>query len=202
MRIDRLKKWTCLILIAAFLPAFACKETATEAAREKSVLINEVVSSNKRSLVDENVGSPDWVELYNPTSEAVSLSGYGISDSMRNLHKYVFEEGVSIAPGAYLVIYCGDNSGVTKTDVPCTGFGLSKSGDYLFLTDEFYGLIQQLEIPALYTDVSYARREDGAFGYCASPTPGAANTEPIVSALIYLFAENGSASLRISEVMH
>ena len=196
------KKGVCILLIGMLLmPLLACAGFGQGDTPQEGLLINEVVSSNKRSLVDENVGSPDWVELYNPTDAAISLKGYGISDNLRNLHKYVFDDNSSIAPGAYLVIYCGDNSGVTKTDVPCTGFGLSKSGDYLFLTDNYYGLLQQVEIPALYTDVSYARREDGTFGYCATPTPGAPNTEPILASLDSLFTENAGASLLISEVM-
>ena len=35
--------------------------------------VNEIVSSNKRSLVDPDVGSPDWIELYNTSSSAILL---------------------------------------------------------------------------------------------------------------------------------
>ncbi len=165
-----------------------------------NLVINEVVSSNKQSLVDPDIGSPDWVELFNPTDKAIVLSGYGLSDNLRNLHKFLFED-IAIGPGEYLVIYCADNSGLTKTSVPCTGFGLSKSGDKLFLTDNYYGVLSQVDVPALLSDVSYARRPDGSYGFCATPTPGSANTEPILSSMENLFSSIESANVRISEVM-
>ncbi|MEG1525276.1 MAG: lamin tail domain-containing protein [Clostridia bacterium] len=195
------KQIICILTVAALLPlTVACDAITASSGVSSSIIINEVVSSNKRSLVDTSAGSPDWIELYNASDQKIQLKNYGISDNLRNLHKYVFPD-ISIEPGGYLVIYAGDNNGITKTDVPCTGFGLSKSGDYLFLTDEYYGVVQQIEIPQLYTDVSYARRSDGSFGFCATPTPGAANTEPIEDNLESLFGVQSKNTLTISEVM-
>ena len=31
-------------------------------------------------LYDEDGDTPDWIEIYNPTSEPVNLSGFGLSD--------------------------------------------------------------------------------------------------------------------------
>ena len=46
----------------------------------QTVHLNEIVSSNGDNLYDEDGDTPDWVEIYNPTSEIVNLSGYGLSD--------------------------------------------------------------------------------------------------------------------------
>lgn len=191
----------CLLVAVALLPlASACGALTASTTKAGALVINEVVSSNKYSLVDGDLGSPDWIELYNASDKPILLNGYGLSDNLRNLNKFVFSD-LAIGPGEYLVVYAADNNGVTKTDVPCTGFGLSKSGDFLYLVDAYYGVVDQLEIPALHTDVSYARRSNGAFGYCASPTPGAANTSQIEDSLDSLFADQKQETLALSEVM-
>ena len=140
-------------MVAAVLPLlFACSQEAP-AADSSALVVNEVVSSNKRSLVDENLGTPDWIELYNSGSAPLDLSGYGISDNMRDLHKYVVPEGTVLGAGEYLVLYAMSAS-EDATSPYITNFGLSKSGDYLFITDAYFGLVAQMEICLLYTSPS------------------------------------------------
>lgn len=189
---------TLLLLGAAFLCGCAAL-SAFSSSTVGTVVINEVVSTNKRSLTDAAYGSPDWIEIYNAGSSPVNLSGYGLSDNMRDFHKYTFPD-VVLAPGAYLLLYATDDNG-QEGSADRTGFGLSKSGDFLFLTDAYYGLVQQMEVPQLITDVSYARRENGTYGYCASPTPGAQNTGAIQSSLDALFGDQNLDDLSISEVL-
>ncbi|MBQ3072317.1 MAG: lamin tail domain-containing protein, partial [Oscillospiraceae bacterium] len=167
-------RWILSVLLAAGLALSLC---ACGAAPSESLLITEVVSSNKQCLLDEAVGSPDWIELYNRSNRDIDLTGYGLSDNMRDFHKYTFPEGTVIRAGEYLVVYASENNGVIPTTVPCTAFGLSKSGDYLFLTDPYYNLLAEMQIPSLVTDVSYARRSDGSFGYSGLPSPGRENAD-------------------------
>jgi hypothetical protein len=198
----KLRKIYLIALAAALLPLlFACS-TPSGSAGSGTLVVNEIVSSNKRSLVDEALGTPDWIELYNAGDQSLDLSGYGVSDNMRDLHKFVFPEGSSIGPGEYLILYAttaeeGDGAAAAF----CTNFGLSKSGDYLFITDAYYGIVAQMEIPALYTDISYARADDGTYGFCAVPSPGAANTGELYMTLEGVFAAENLDALSISEVM-
>ncbi len=198
MRIKPGKTILICALAAAMLPLLlACSE---KSAGTGDLVVNEIVSSNKRSLVDESLGTPDWIELYNAGSEAMDLSGYGVSDNLRDLHKYVLPEGTILGAGEYLVLYAA-NAGDEETANPyVTDFGLSKSGDYLFITDSYYGLIAQMEIPQLYTDISYAREADGSYGYSSVPTPGAENSDKIYATLDAVFAEQNLTALSISEV--
>ena len=46
----------------------------------QKVLINEVMSSNGHTLLDENGDSTDWIELYNAGATPLSVAGYGLSD--------------------------------------------------------------------------------------------------------------------------
>lgn len=189
------------LLAASALLAAACSSLpgAAPGASGGALVINEVVSSNKRCLLDPAVGSPDWIELYNGTGEDINLAGYGLSDNVRKLYKYTFPD-VTIHAGEYLVLYAAENNGVEKTDTICTGFGLSKNGDALYLCDGYYEVVQELNIPALLTDASYARRSDGTYGYCGTPTPGAENTTEIVDNLDTLYVEQDLTALRITEV--
>jgi hypothetical protein len=47
------------------------------------IYINEAMSSNSLTLIDESLGSADWVEFYNSTGRPVNLNGYGLSDNIR-----------------------------------------------------------------------------------------------------------------------
>lgn len=68
---------TAIIAIAMALPLSACSssQSATD-----TVVINEVVTSNKYSLTASDGSAPDWVELYNGTNSSVNLSGWGLTD--------------------------------------------------------------------------------------------------------------------------
>ena len=183
-----------LLAVALFFSCIGCSTGKTSS----GLVISEVVSSNQFSLTTESLGSPDWVEFYNGTSTAINLKGYGFSDNLRNLHKFVFGD-VIIPAGGYIVLYLTNADGVENPDTPVAGFGLSKSGENLFLTDPYYGLVQELTLPALPTDIAYARSTDGAYGYTLVTTPNAPSDE-IVSSLsdIYNVSENG---LTISEIL-
>ncbi len=192
------------VVLAALLPLlFACSSGETTSGAGGELVVNEIVSSNKRSLVGEALGTPDWIELYNAGDEALDLSGYGVSDNLRDLHKFVFPSGTTIEPGAYLTIYATTAADDVSADASayCTNFGLSKSGDYLFITDAYYGIVVQMEIPQLYTDVSYVRASDGTYGFCAIPSPGAANTGEVFMTLDGVFAAQNLDDLSISEVL-
>lgn len=182
---------TILLIILCFLmlaTSNACDlSTLNTGTSGPAIVINEVVTSNGTSLEDDEYGSPDWIELKNTGSSAVSLLGYRITDNIQKVDKAFVMPDVTLAPGECLVLYATKEH---KTDTLsydggpiCIGFSLKLSGENLALEDAKMQLLQELTIPALLRDVSYARKEDGSFGYCAEPTPGADNTTAIYSSL-------------------
>ena len=59
----------CLVLlslIASLLPSVA---------RSQSLVINEVMSSNGMTILDEDGQSPDWIEFYNAGNSSIQLEG-------------------------------------------------------------------------------------------------------------------------------
>src|SRR5258705_13929196 len=55
-----------------------------------TVIISEFVASNVGGLVDEDLDSSDWLELYNFGNGAVNLSGWFLTDNTNNLTKWAF----------------------------------------------------------------------------------------------------------------
>ncbi len=190
-----------VLFAAAALALASCGSIQINAENRAGLVINEAVSSNGRCLIDEEAGTPDWVEIYNGGSTSVNLTGYGLSDNIREPHKWTFPD-ISLAPGETLLVYAADPVPGSSMEQLSTGFGLSKSGETLFLTDKYYNMLHQLSLPPLSADISWARRSDGTFGYCASPTPGAVNDDKAIAGSMddLVYTANPGA-LAITEVM-
>src|SRR2546421_2966475 len=70
----------------------------------QSVLLNEIMTANRRTLFDENGDSSDWIEFYNPAASSVSLAGYGLSDDPVVPFKWTFRDA-TIDPGGFLIVF-------------------------------------------------------------------------------------------------
>jgi hypothetical protein len=68
-----------------------------------SVVINEILAANGRSLADDDSEFSDWIELYNPTREAVPLGGYTLTDDPRETGKWAFP-AVTLGPREHLLV--------------------------------------------------------------------------------------------------
>lgn len=181
MRINGYKRIVCLLLSLLMASAlFACRQVdeMLHGTPKDALLINEVVASNQLSLQDEVYGSPDWIELLNASHESLSLNAYYITDNVEAPQKAFRLPEVTLRPGEFYLLYAnkkgGDNS---------LGFSLNKSGETLTLLDAHMEEVSSLIVPALIRDVSYARRDDGTYGFCDLPTPGAPNGGNILDTL-------------------
>ena len=177
-----LKKQILSLFMALLLllPIAACDqvEELVSSTPMDALLINEVVSSNKLSLQDEIYGSPDWIELYNGSDHSILLSTYYITDNVEAPQKAFRLPEEELAPGGFYLLYANKKGGPNSI-----GFSLKKAGETLTLLDAHAEEVSSLAVPSLIRDVSYARRPDGAYGYCDLPTPGAANDGEILDTL-------------------
>ena len=151
-------------------------------------VINEVQSTNT-SLPDQYGQFMDWVEIYNPTNGAIDLSGYRLSDSLNDRSKFVFP-AVSIGPGGYLLVWCGQSA---EFPVPgpypagqlrSASFAISSGGESIVLTAPDGATVVD-EFPALPIGTSGGigrslgrgtAEFSGTLFFYAVPTQGAANT--------------------------
>lgn len=163
------------------------------------LVINEVMASNRYTLTSETLGTPDWIEIYNDSDEDINLSGYGLTNNAKDFRKFTFPD-ITLGAGEYLVVYACDAAENAGADTLVTGFNISKSGEVLFLSDSYAGLVQQLEVPELYSDVSYARSASGTYGFTASATPGTANIDTSICSSLSQLLNASSGSIVLNEV--
>jgi predicted extracellular nuclease len=131
-----------------------------------SMLFLTITTNAQTVLMNETYtrgvsGDLDWIELYNPQSVAVDVSGYKIYDSGAKAgtkSKKLFPAGTVIPPKGFVTIVVDTATFVGDT----SGFGLSNSGETVWLENAAGTLIDTVAIPALGTDSSYARIPDGS----------------------------------------
>ena len=100
--------------------------------------------------------NPDWIEIYNGTSSVVDITGFKIYDSggqSGTKPKKEFPSGSTIPAYGYLVIVTDDTS--------ASGFGISNSGEWVWLENVSGTVIDSVNIPALAAGQSYACAPDG-----------------------------------------
>lgn len=146
------------------------------------IIINEVMNNNQEFLKDEDSGKYyNWIELYNRSSDTVSLSGWVLSDNTANYGKWHLPD-VSLAPGEYFIVY---TSGLDKVQESEDGskkkyhcnFDISAMGEALILVDPEGELADRCMVPWTEADMSYGRAPDTlTFKYITQPTPGAQNS--------------------------
>lgn len=152
------------------------------------LVINEVASNNG----DPN---PDWMEIYNPGTAEIDISGFGVYDKPAAI--YTIPAGTKIAAKGYYVIVC-DVALAASDPTQYAAFGISSGGESVFLVDATKAIIDQVDVPAMPVGVSYARIPNGGEVFAnANPTKGAENSntnEPplLIASLIENINDNGS----------
>ncbi len=127
------------------------------------VKINEAYSNGGRSTY----GSIDWVELYNPSDDEVNVGGFVLSDKADKAEKVSIPANTTIAARGYLVV---------EVDVE-GGFGLSSSGDLVYLYDTDGLIVDEFSFGALGVNEATARVPDGSETLkVQTPTRGASNS--------------------------
>ncbi len=141
----------------------------------QSPLINEVLSYNTSTVADSDGDYVDWIELYNPSCQALSLQNYSLSDNAGNPQKWVFPR-VSMAPKGFILIFASGKD--RRSGELHANFKVKSKGETLFLFSRAGLLIDSVTVAPLAVDQSYGRTPDGGerWSILASPTPRAANS--------------------------
>lgn len=119
----------------------------------------------KINEVESNGGTPgDWIELYNSTSAAVDISGWGVRDNDSTHTIYKIPAGTTIAAGAYFVV-----------EEAQFGFGLGAPDDARLYNQ--YGALVETYAWTAHAATTYGRCANGTgeFTTTTSSTKGAAN---------------------------
>ncbi|HLF51742.1 CotH kinase family protein [Flavobacterium sp.] len=165
-----MKKSSILLFILFFL-------VISNAVLGQNIVINEILTANTITNTDEDGTHQDWIELYNNGATTVNLSGYGLSDDVTFLYKWVFPN-VSVAPGQYLLVWASDKNRTIAGSPLHTNFKISSSGEVISLTNPSGVVVNTVPATVLLPDVSYGRLPNGTGGfiYFENTTPNAVNS--------------------------
>jgi lamin tail-like protein len=161
-----------------------------------SIVINEVLlvphstwncseSSSYFSTTDA------WIELYNTQNQAFNLyAAHALIDSGSNTNAFSFPFGTAIAAHGYLVVFPRTNSAFVSSETAILRLVIPQM------------VVDQVTVPPLGQDQSYARTSDGAASWKITSTPSidASNTSQQVTptAITSSTGPGGTASARTS----
>ena len=103
-------------------------------------LITEFMASNDETLLDGDGNASDWIEVHNPTAEAIDLDGWYLTDDGADLQKWAFPDlsQSELDPGEHLVLFASNQNVGDYVDALGylhTNFSLDASGEYLALVE-------------------------------------------------------------------
>lgn len=137
----------------------------------QSVLINEVMLSNADYIEDFFGDNDDWLELYNPNSYSVNLSGCALR---KGAEEWTIPNGFVIPANGYQLFW-HDNETYQGPDH--ASFKLTNIIDTVYLISPQGEEMDQIRYPVTATDNSYGRYPNGSetFSNFTYPTPVANN---------------------------
>lgn len=159
-----------------------------------NIRITEIMSANRSTIQNAAGELCDWVELCNTGSGNASLSGLYLSNDAADRMKWALPD-VTLSAGERLVICC---SGSTAADGEAD-FSIPRDGCSVLLSGSVGNVIDQVDVPRLNADRTWALGDDGIFTESALPSPGYANTED--GYLAFRASRKIESDLIISEVM-
>ena len=158
------------------------------------IVISEVMTANRSTILSKNGTLCDWIEIYNPSGSPVNLAGIFLSNDTADRMKWALPD-ISLAAGGRLVIPCsGSNAPEGEAD-----FSLPREGCTVMLSGSIGNVIDQIEVPRMDEDRSWALQSNGMFFECDIPSPGYDNTED--GYLAFRSNQVINSELIISEVM-
>jgi len=153
------------------------------ASGNKRLLINEFMADNEKTLPDPDDADEfeDWLEIYNPSTEPVDMSGMYLSDNLNNPTKWRVPDGVVIPSGGYLLFIADGDTGQGSQHI---SWSLSKDGESISLYEpDGETLVDRVVFGPQRTDIAMGRTVDDADSWSlfVPSTPGASNVAPIAN---------------------
>jgi pyruvate phosphate dikinase-like enzyme/lamin tail-like protein len=137
----------------------------------EDLVINEVMAQNEGAWIDERGETDDWIELVNRGARPLTPGDFWIQDAAGARERL---RGPALLPGERRVLWA--DSDATQGDEHLS-FKLKSGGDQLTLTDRLERLVDEVSLPELGPNESFARFPDteGSFGSCRYASPRAHN---------------------------
>ncbi len=120
------------------------------------LLLNEIMSNNRSSHPDDDGEFSDWIELYNPNPDSVSLEDWYLTDNLNSLTKWAFPK-TEIPGETYLLVYASGKNKREEEAPLHTNFRISANGESIALTRGADQLVDQITLGRLANDESIGR---------------------------------------------
>jgi hypothetical protein len=150
-----------------------------------TVVISEAMSNS-------TAPGGDFIELQNTTANPIDIGGWFLSDLATDLQKFQIAPGTMIGPNSFIV-FTADEYGLAGNPGVNTPFDLSPDGTQIYLTNsngagQVAGYREFVDFAASDPDIAFGRytKSTGGADFTAllSPTPGAANSGPLVGPVV------------------
>lgn len=140
------------------------------------LVINEIMASNETTVADQDGEYDDWLELYNNSSEVLSLDNLYLSDDPTDLLAWQFPNGLTIEPNSYLIVWCDkdeDQEGL-HADLK-----FSAGGESAILSYADGTVIEDITFGEQTDDMGYARVPNGTGSFVIQTPTFNANNESL-----------------------
>ena len=145
-----------------------------------TLVINELMAQNTSSVTDPNGEYSDWIELYNNSSNTISLDNLYASDTSSNLLKWAFPSGISMAPNSYLIVWADQD--LTQTGIHAD-FKFSAGGESCILSYPNGTVVDSVNFGIQTSDMGYARNPNGTGNFVIQTPTFNANNQSLATDL-------------------
>ena len=129
----RVGNWT-----ATFPPATSTPDAANSALTAlppfPPLWINELQADNLTGITNSAGLHTPWLELYNPSTNVVPLTGLYLANTYTNLTAWAFPAGAVINPGQFKIIFADSQTGLSTSNELHASFTLSSGNGSLALS--------------------------------------------------------------------
>ena len=153
--------------------------------------INEVQPLNPNGITNSAGQHAPWLEIYNPTTNTVTLAGLCLACSYANLTNWAFPAGSSIAPGQFKIVFADGQTNLSTSSELHASFVLSPGSGSVALSRLYNSqpqVLDYMDYAGLPANYSFGSFPDGqsfqrqAFFYA---TPGGTNNGSLAYAVRY-----------------
>ncbi|MGI9239658.1 MAG: CotH kinase family protein, partial [Verrucomicrobiales bacterium] len=139
-------------------------------------VITEFVADNEGSLDDEDLDSPDWLELYNGQDASLDIGGHYLTNDAGNKTMWQLP-AMTIGAYEYITVFASGKARDVAGAPLHTNFTLPKDGGYLALVaPDGVTVLSEFNYAAQSGDVAYGELgQSRTLGYLETPTPGEKN---------------------------
>lgn len=143
--------------------------------------LNEVEPNNLTGITNSAGQRTPWVEIYNPSTNTVSLNGLYLANNYTNVGQWAFPNNASIKAGQFLVVFVDGQIGLSTSNELHASFSIPNSTGSLALSrfsNSQWQVLDYVNYDNLLPNYSYGSYPDGQSfvrQIFVQPTPGGMN---------------------------